>query len=362
MSEREVLVRGARPYPVHIGPGALSGLPAALGARTAFVLTDPNVEQLHARRLGAHTEARRHTVPPGEDGKRMAVLEQVLEVMAEAGLGRGGVLVALGGGSVGDLGGLAAALYARGIDWVACPTTLLAQVDASVGGKTAVNLRAGKNLAGAFHPPAAVLADTEVLATLPEDELRSGLGELVKTALIAGGELLALVEDAAPRLVAREPEVLARAVALAVAAKARIVESDEREAGPREVLNLGHTFGHALEHALGYGRIPHGVAVAAGVLLALETSRRLGLLAEAHLGTRVSAIHARLGLPSSAGELRTLLSEAGVDRVLAAMRQDKKRHGAGARLVLPIRAGEVSAGVEVEESFLQELLTSWQLG
>ena len=360
MTEREVLVRGSRPYTVRIGPGVLTGLPDALGGRQAFVLTDANVEPLHAGRLGELAAAPRRAVAPGEEAKRMAVLEEVLEAMAEAALGRGGVLVALGGGTVGDLGGLAAALFARGIDWVACPTTLLAQVDASVGGKTAVNLRAGKNLAGAFHPPAAVLADTEVLATLPEDELRSGLGELVKAALIAGGELLALVEDAAPQLVAREPETLARAVALAVAAKARIVESDEREAGPREVLNLGHTFGHALEHALGYGKIPHGVAVAAGVLLALEASRRLGLLAEARLGARVSAIHARLGLPNTAGDLCTLLAEAGVDRVLAAMRQDKKRLGDGARLVLPIRAGEVSAGVEVEESFPQALLAVWR--
>jgi 3-dehydroquinate synthase len=355
VSEREVLVRSSRPYTVRIGPGALTGLPEALGGRRAFVLTDANVEPLHAGRLGALTAAPRRAVAPGEEAKRMAVLEEVLEALAEAGLGRGGVLVALGGGTVGDLGGLAAALFVRGIDWVACPTTLLAQVDASVGGKTAVNLRAGKNLAGAFHPPAAVLADTEVLATLPEDELRSGLGELAKTALIAGEELLALVEEAASELVAREPETLARAVALAVAAKARIVESDEREAGPREVLNLGHTFGHALEHAAGYA-FPHGVMVAYGILLALQVSARLGLLADARLPERVAVLHARLGLPSHPVELRALLTAVPVQKVMEALRLDKKRRGGGARLVLPIRAGEVRAGVEVEDSFLLELL------
>jgi 3-dehydroquinate synthase len=354
-----VRVGGARAYDVHVGPGALERVARAVRGRDALVVLDAEVERLHAERLGAIAAAPRGTVPRGEAAKTFATLEELCERCAALGLGRDGVLVAFGGGAVCDLTGLAAALFARGIDWIACPTTLLAQVDASVGGKTAVNLRAGKNLAGAFHPPGCVLADTGVLATLPDAERLSGLGELAKAALIEGGELLARLEQAAAGPRPWDEATETRLIALAVAAKARVVAADEGESGPREALNLGHTFAHAIELVAGYGRIPHGIAVAAGIGLALQAARRLALGLDPEFATRAERMLFALGLPTGLADLRASADVAlDADALVAAMRADKKRRAGKTRLVLPAGPGEIRRGVEVDEPFLRALLVS----
>jgi 3-dehydroquinate synthase len=344
-----VRVEGPPAHEVRIGAGVLD-LAAELAARHsgALVLTDETVAGLHLERLGALAGAPVVRLAPGEGAKSMAILERVLDAMCDAELDRDACLVALGGGVVGDLGGLAAALYKRGVAVLQCPTTLLAQVDASVGGKTAVNLAAGKNLAGVFHAPVGVLADSAVLATLPEAELRSGLGEVLKSALLAGEADLAALEAEAEALVARDPEALEACVTRCVRLKVRVVAEDPREAGPRRRLNLGHTFGHAIERAAGYGVVPHGVAVAVGISLALEESRERGLLEDADLPARVRALGRRLGLPADLDELRegwgATLEE---DELRAAMRHDKKNRGGEVRLVLPVRPGEVRLDVSL---------------
>ena len=346
MDPLAVDVGTAAPYRVLIGRPVLSRVEACIAGARAFVLSDTNVEPLHRELLRGLEEAPTLAIEPGEASKSLGVLEELLEAMAAAGLDRGSVLVAFGGGVVGDLGGLAASLYMRGIDVVQCPTTLLAQVDASVGGKTAVNLPAGKNLAGTFHQPRAVFADTEVLATLPDEELAAGLGEVVKTALVGGEELLARVETAADRLVARDPDALADAVAGCVRVKAEVVARDEREGGPRKVLNLGHTFAHAIERAAGYGRIPHGVAVGTGLVLALALSRQLGVLRDDDLPDRVTALIERLGLCATLDGLRSRYDvPLKPDALLAGARHDKKGRASEPALVLPRAAGDIETDV-----------------
>ena len=348
-------MRVVGPFGVRVGAGALAAA-AAETTGTVLVLTDANVEPLHRARLTGLEEAPTCVVSPGEPSKSLAVLERVLGEMAAAGLDRGSSLVALGGGVVGDLGGLAASLYMRGIAVVQCPTTLLAQVDASVGGKTAVNLAAGRNLAGTFHAPRAVLADVDALATLPEVELRSGLGEAVKTALVepapdAGG-LLGVLEARAEDLAGGDPEALEEVVARCVAIKSAVVDEDEREAGPRKVLNLGHTFAHAIESAGGYA-VPHGLAVAAGLALSLAAARAAGILADAELPGRVDALLARLGLPRGAADV---LAGVDADAVVEAMRLDKKARGGAPRLVLPRAAGDLALDVELEPRVLRAIV------
>jgi shikimate kinase/3-dehydroquinate synthase len=359
VTHARIAVAGGRPYEVVVGPGALGALEQALSRTVpAAVLTDANVERLHAARLGRAAERPRLAVPPGDGSKSFPMLERVLDFLVASGLDRRSTLVAFGGGMVGDLGGLAAALFMRGIACVQCPTTLLAQVDSSVGGKTAVNLAAGKNLAGAFHPPRLVLADTELLATLPEAELGSGLGEVVKTALIAGGALLERLERDAAAVRARDPAALAELVEACVAFKASIVARDEEERrGSRALLNLGHTFGHGLEQAAGPGTIPHGVAVAVGLVLALEASAHSGLLEQPELVTRVRALLTRLGLPASLGELRARSGRRlAPAEVVAGMRHDKKGSAGRPAFVLVRGEGRLVSGLELEDSLLAELL------
>ena len=278
-------------------------------------------------------------------------------ILVGAGLDRRSTLVAFGGGVVGDLGGLAAALFMRGIPYVQCPTTLLAQVDSSVGGKTAVNLAAGKNLAGAFHQPSRVLADTELLATLPDEELRSGLGEAVKSALIGDGELLALLEREATAILARDAELLGQVVARCVRVKAAIVARDEEERGERKLLNLGHTFAHAIEQAAGFGRIPHGVAVGVGLVLALRASERAGVLEERDLTARVTELLTALSMPHDLAGLR---ARHGVrlttDELLAGMRHDKKGRAGHPALVLPRKLEKAEIDQRVETALLTSLL------
>lgn len=359
MSETRVAVATAVPYEVRIGPGVLAGLEQVLPAGcTCAVLSDENVAPLHTARLGPVGAAPLHRIPAGEGSKSFAQLERVLDFLVEAGLDRSSVLVAMGGGVVGDLGGLAGALFMRGIEVVHCPTSLLSQVDSALGGKTAVNLRGGKNLAGVFHQPSAVLADTETLSTLPDEEFRSGLGEVLKSALVGDPELLDLLEGHALELWRREAELLGEVVSRCVRVKAAIVARDEREGGERAALNLGHTFGHAIELCAGYGRIPHGVAVGVGLVLALEASAHVGLLEDQELPRRVRRVARYLGLVPDLATLRERYQVAlGPAELRAAMRRDKKAAAGRPAFVLPKRAGALALGQTLPERLIERLLT-----
>jgi len=249
---------------------------------------------------------------------------------------------------IGDIAGFAAASYQRGIAIVQLPTTLLAQVDSSVGGKTGVNHPGGKNLIGAFHQPTAVIADTDALTTLPDRQLRAGLTEIVKAALVADAAFFAWLEANLSRLLAKEPATLAEAICRACAIKAAIVAEDERELGRRALLNLGHTFGHAIEAGAGYGLVLHGEAVAAGLVLAAEFSARLGRLPGADAG-RVRALLAAAGLPVDPPRL-------GAARMLELMAMDKKVKGGAIRLVLLEELGRAAVADDYPRGALETLL------
>src|SRR5690606_27347977 len=250
---------------------------ARLGpGRRTFAVVDAAVDGAHGARLAAL--ATRFVLPGGEQSKTLATLERILRALAMLPADRDTIVVVAGGGSIGDVGGLAASLYARGLDLVLLPTTLLAMVDSCVGGKTAIDLPEGKNLAGTFHPARLVAIDFAFLTSLPQDEFRSGLGELLKVAVGLSPALFDLIEAHADALLARDPDTLARAVQLALAAKITVVEADPEDRGARRLLNLGHTLGHALEAHAGY-RVAHGIAVARGVHFAIALAARLGVLA-----------------------------------------------------------------------------------
>jgi 3-dehydroquinate synthase len=345
-----------RPYEVVSGPGALHEL-ATLGDAPSAVLTDTTVERLHSAALGPAAGFPRLALAPGEEAKSFAMLERVLDFLLAAGLDRRARLVAFGGGVIGDLGGLAAALFLRGIEVVQCPTTLLAQVDSAVGGKTAVNLRAGKNLAGVVHQPARVLADTTLLATLSDEELRSGLGEVVKSALIGDPELFTLLERDCGPILARDPAHLGELVARCVRVKAAIVARDETETGERKLLNLGHTFAHAIEHAAGYGCIPHGIAVGVGCALAVRLSAQRGLLEDAALEPRLVRLLEQLGLPSDLATLRRRHGAAlAPAELLRGMLHDKKGAQGRPRFVLPVKLGHVRWDLATEPAQVAAVL------
>ena len=333
-------------YEVQVGAGLLGTASHFVESYSAVaVLTDTTVGGLYLDLLGDLARGVVVTIEPGETSKDFAHLGSILDQLARANLDRGACLVALGGGVIGDMCGLAASLYMRGIDFVQCPTTLLAQVDASVGGKTAVDLPSGKNLVGTFHQPQRVFADVTTLDTLPEEEYTSGLGEVLKTAIIAGRYDLFALEAEAPALRERDLETLVGTVERCVRTKGRIVASDPREAGPRQQLNLGHTFAHAIEHVAGYGRIPHGIAVAAGLGAALEKAAQLGVLTDLTLPSRIHALSRALGLPGSIAELEERYDvELSEEQLMISMHADKKNRGGRIRLVLPRRAGQIEFG------------------
>ena len=305
MSRQCLEVRlGERSYPIHIGPG-LAGeaalyAPHVAGRRAAIVtsatvagLHVPAVEQALAQ-AGATTM--RIVLPDGEANKNWQTLDRIFEELLRAHADRRTVLVAVGGGVVGDMAGFAAATYQRGVACLQVPTTLLAQVDSSVGGKTAINHPLGKNMIGAFHQPVAVIADTDLLATLPERELCAGLAEVLKYGAIADVAFLSWIEDNAQALRRRDPGALAHAIRRSCEIKAQIVAQDEREAGVRALLNFGHTFGHAIETASGYGNWLHGEAVATGMVMAARFSARTGRI-DGDAADRLAAAVERLGLP-----------------------------------------------------------------
>jgi 3-dehydroquinate synthase len=320
---------GATATAISVGVDLCAGLPSTNHAEaTTFALLDAALLPAHAARLAGLE--RRVLLEGGEAAKTIVHLERVLRELAAAGLQRRDRLLVCGGGSLGDLGGLAAALYLRGIELAFAPTTLLAMVDSSVGGKTAIDLPEGKNLVGAIHPARDVVIDLAFLATLPESEYRSGLGEVLKIAIGRSAQLFELLETERAAIAARRPEVLGQVIAAALRAKIELVESDLHERGPRRLLNLGHTLGHALEAAAQF-TLPHGHAVARGLHFAIDLAERRGALA-----------------PVAAARCRRLLSAYGFvadplpprARLLPFLRRDKKASGEAITFVLPTAIGE----------------------
>jgi 3-dehydroquinate synthase len=336
--ERLSIELGERSYPILVGPGLLGSvtvLDEAVRARDVLVVTNEKVAPLYLDQLRRGLAGRRveHVaLPDGERYKTLDTLSRVLDALVEHRMNRDACVAALGGGVVGDMAGFAAACYQRGVDYVQFPTTLLAQVDSSVGGKTGVNHPGGKNLIGAFHQPRAVVSDTGTLDTLPARELRAGLAEVIKAALVADRGFLDWIEAHLEALLALEPDAVAHAIRRSCEIKAAIVAEDEREHGRRALLNLGHTFGHAIEAAAGYGEWLHGEAVAAGLVMAADLSHRLGWIAAADVA-RVTSLLARAGLPVVAPPI-------GAARALALMGLDKKVLAGRIRLVLLRRLGE----------------------
>ncbi len=325
---------GERSYPILIGAGLLSqpsawqGLPKA---STALIVTNDAVGPLYASALQQalkphYAQIHQVTLPDGETHKTWQTLNQVFDVLLSQGCDRKTVLFALGGGVVGDMTGFAAACYMRGVPFVQVPTTLLAQVDSSVGGKTAVNHPLGKNMIGAFYQPARVVCDLSSLQTLPAREMSAGLAEIIKYGPIADMAFLDWIEAHIDALMARDPQALAHAVQRSCEIKAWVVGQDERESGLRAILNFGHTFGHAIEAGLGFGEWLHGEAVGCGMVMAAQLSHRLGYI-DLALVERLTALIARAGLPVVGPNL-------GVETYLHHMRVDKKAEAGDIRFVL----------------------------
>jgi 3-dehydroquinate synthase len=336
--ERLRIDLGERSYPILIGPGLLHDaalVGGAVAARDVLVVTNTTVAPLYLAHLERSLEGKRVAsvaLPDGEQHKTLETLALVFDALVERRLNRDACVVALGGGVVGDMAGFAAACYQRGVDYVQVPTTLLAQVDSSVGGKTGVNHPGGKNLIGAFHQPLAVIADTDTLETLPPREFRAGLAEVIKYGLIADIAFLGWIEANLDGLLRLDGAVLAHAIRRSCEIKAEIVAEDEREHGRRALLNLGHTFGHAIETATGYGEWLHGEAVGTGMLMAADLSHRLGWIEATDVG-RIRALLARAGLPVAAPPI-------GASRALELMGMDKKVLAGRIRLVLMRKVGE----------------------
>ncbi|RJS94296.1 3-dehydroquinate synthase [Salinisphaera sp. Q1T1-3] len=323
-----------RRYAIHIGPGlsgAASAYAGAIHGRRVLVVTNETIAPLFRARveaaLSSAYEVDTLILPDGEATKTLATLDVICTRLLEGGYGRDACLVALGGGVIGDLVGFAAAVYQRGIDFIQVPTTLLAQVDSSVGGKTGVNHPLGKNMIGAFHQPRRVLADLDTLDTLPAREFSAGMAEVIKYGLIRDAAFFDWLETHMDAIMAREAGPLTELIRRSCANKADVVVADEREAGERALLNLGHTFGHALEAELGYGAWLHGEAVAAGMCMAADTSARLGWLSSDQVA-RIERLLAAAGLPIAPPD--TLSGT----RILALMRRDKKVSAGALRLVL----------------------------
>jgi 3-dehydroquinate synthase len=320
-----------RSYPIHIGGGLLGdGALYPARAKQLLVVTNEVVAPLYldaVRRALAPREPEVLVLPDGEREKTLETFAKILDRLVDVRFHRDCCLVALGGGVVGDVTGFAAASFQRGVDFVQVPTTLLAQVDSSVGGKTAVNHPRAKNMIGAFHQPIAVLTDTHTLRTLPPRELAAGLAEVIKYGVIVDAAFFAWLEANVAKLRALDTEALTYAIRRSCEIKAAIVAEDERERGRRALLNLGHTFGHALEAIGTYERWLHGEAVALGMMLAARTSSALGSLGEGDCA-RIEALLERAGLPVTAGEALD------PDLVLAHMQLDKKADQAGLKLIL----------------------------
>ena len=351
---------GERAYPIHIGPGLLARadlLSPHLSQPRVVIVSNTTVAPLYLARFsdtlvraGIQTES--VVLPDGEAYKNWETLNQIFDALLTRRAERKTTLVALGGGVIGDLAGFAAACYQRGMPFIQVPTTLLAQVDSSVGGKTGINHPLGKNMIGAFYQPQLVLADTDTLATLPDRELSAGLAEVIKYGLIRDLPFLEWLEANMEKLVARDTEALTYAIHRSCQNKAEVVAADERETGQRALLNLGHTFGHAIETGMGYGVWLHGEGVSAGTLLAADLSRRMGLLTRADV-ERVSDLFVRAGLPVAAPDL-------GYDAYMNHMGVDKKVEAGRIRFVLLRALGDAFITGDYDAAALRATLTESQ--
>ena len=345
---------GSRSYPILIGDGLL-GQPDLLRqhvpARDVLIVTNTTVAPLYLDTLSAALRPRRVVevvLPDGESHKTLATVSRILDVLVANRFGRDSTVVALGGGVVGDMAGFAAASYQRGVSFVQVPTTLLSQVDSSVGGKTGVNHPGGKNLIGAFHQPILVLADTRTLSSLPPRELRAGLAEVIKYGLICDAAFFAWLEAHMEELLAGDPAALAHVIHRSCEIKAEIVGRDEREQGDRALLNLGHTFGHAVESATGYKQWLHGEAIGAGLLMAAGMSRECGLISAEEV-LRVQKLIARTGLP-------TYIEGVSPETAFGYMRIDKKVQSGRIRLILLRKIGDAFITADYSEPALEHTL------
>jgi 3-dehydroquinate synthase len=348
---------GERSYPILIGPGLLdsgSVVDAHVPRSAVLLVSNTTVAPLYAAMLKRGLKERtiiEAILPDGESHKTLTTLSRILDVAVANRLARDCTVVALGGGVVGDIAGFAAACYQRGVDYVQVPTTLLAQVDSSVGGKTGVNHPGGKNLIGAFHQPIAVIADTNTLATLPPREMRAGLAEVIKYGLIHDAAFFDWLEVNIDRLLGGNADALTHAICRSCEIKAEIVGRDERERGDRALLNLGHTFGHAIESVTGYRTWLHGEAVGAGMLMAAAMSRECGYLSDADVA-RLRALLHRVGLPIAAPDVSP-------EAALEHMKIDKKVKAGRMRFVLLQRIGAALVTADYPAAALQATLNGY---
>ncbi len=349
---------GERSYPIQIGAG-LIGLPELyaphLGGGSVAIVTNEVVAPLYLSKVTTALEkagarVAQIVVEDGEQAKRWQTVDKVCDALLEARCGRDSLVVALGGGVVGDLAGFAAAVFQRGVPFLQVPTTLLAQVDSSVGGKTAINHARGKNMIGAFHQPRAVISDVAALDTLPDRELRAGLAEVIKHALALDAPFVDWLERHVEKLLARERDALIHAVRRCCELKARVVAADEREAGERALLNFGHTFGHAIEGGTGYGSWLHGEAISAGMVMAAELSLLAGSIKKEDVA-RVRALLARAGLPAKGPALPA-------DRLLELMAVDKKAAKGRTRFVLLSAIGRAVLPVDIDSRLVREAIVA----
>lgn len=349
---------GERSYPIHLGAGLIDSAELYaphLAGGTAAIVTNEVVAPLYLSRVraaivSAGARASAIVVEDGEQAKRWENVDRVCDALLQARCGRDTLLVALGGGVVGDLAGFVAAVYQRGMPFLQVPTTLLAQVDSSVGGKTAINHARGKNMIGAFHQPRAVICDVATLDTLPERELRAGLAEVIKHGLALDLRFVEWLEENVEKLLKRERGALVYAVRRCCELKAGIVAADEREAGERALLNFGHTFGHAIEAGAGYGVWLHGEAISAGMVMAAELSRRTGAIKEKDVA-RVRSLLSRAGLPVKGPAMAP-------EQVIELMASDKKNAKGRTRFILLDALGRAALPAEVDARLVREAIVA----
>ena len=350
---------GDRSYAVKIAPGLLNQLGREcgrlkLGARCA-IITDPHVGKHFAQTAFNSLAAAGFfpvliVVPAGESAKSLKSVQACYDQLAAHRLERKSFIIALGGGVVGDLAGFVAATYLRGLPFVQVPTTLLAQVDSSVGGKTGVNLKAGKNLVGAFYQPRLVLCDLDSLKTLPEREFRAGLAEVIKYGIIYDAKFFAKLERDLPGLLRRGPKILAAVIARCCGIKAEVVGQDETESGLRAILNFGHTIGHAIENSSGYGKFLHGEAISIGQVAAAKLSQKILGLPATEVA-RIEKLFVRAGLP-----VKIKLDAARLEKFCAAMKLHKKDRDGEIKFVLAEKIGRVACGQEVSPAMIEEIV------
>lgn len=348
---------GQHAYSIHIGAGILADarlLNQEVVGASVFIVTSESVAPLYLEKLQEAFSERRvdtYILPDGESQKNLSSYEAIVGELLTKRHNRATTLIALGGGVIGDVTGYVAATYQRGVNFIQIPTTLLSQVDSSVGGKTAVNHPLGKNMIGAFYQPKAVYVDTDTLKTLPERELSSGLSEVVKHGVLADGEYFSWIEQEMADLRSLHPEKMARAIRRSCEIKASIVAQDEKERDVRALLNLGHTFGHAIEHLMGYGAWLHGEAVGTGLVMAADLSARLGRIKGSD-AKRIKDVVASAGLPTCPP------LQLSVDGFLESMQVDKKTTDDGLRFILINNIGESELVTDVDEAKLRETLAA----